>query len=297
MNIKSYYKKEIKKVASKLNKDACDIKFVAVADSHLDNSVSDTLKNISETDDLAPFDFMLHLGDFLNGNIPKEYTKILLKQQANIFSKAINGEFFPTPGNHDGYTDFSTNDMFIDEIWEECTGSKPYYFSDFGDFRIISINSFDYEFTADGKYKKIYKISDKQIEWLKKEALDTDKTIIFLSHASPLNSLTDMSVTPVIQAILEAKEEKGFEIAAWFIGHYHGDCILNAHGINFILVGSETAYVPQLWGFTDKEPEVYHERKLGSVSEDLWDAVTVNRKTRTIKLYRFGAGKDREVKY
>ena len=30
MNIKSYYKREIKKVASKLNKEECDIRFVVV---------------------------------------------------------------------------------------------------------------------------------------------------------------------------------------------------------------------------------------------------------------------------
>ncbi len=297
MNIKPFYKKEIKKVASKLNKEDCDIRFVVVADSHLDNSIGDTLKNISETDDLVNFDFMLHLGDFLNGNIPKEYTKELLKKQATIFSKAINGDFFPTPGNHDGYTDLKTNDMFTDEIWEYATGRKPYYFEDYGDFRIICVNSFSYEYTPEGTYKKLYTILDSQIDWLKNTALDTDKTIIFLSHATPLKTLTNTEATPIIEAILEAKKEKGFDIAAWFIGHYHGDYTFNAHGINFILVGSETAYVPQLWGFTENEPEIYVERNLGTLSEDLWDAVTINKDTRTIKLFRFGAGKDRKVRW
>ena len=186
MNIKPFYKREIKKVASKLNKEEADIKFAVVADSHLDNSIGETLKNISETDDLVNFDFMLHLGDFLNGNIPKEYTEELLKKQVNLFSKAINGHFYPTPGNHDGYSDLKTNDMFIDEMWEEATGRKPYYFEDFGDFRIICVNSFTYEYTPEGKYKKLYKILDSQVEWIKNVALDTDKTVIFLSHALQL---------------------------------------------------------------------------------------------------------------
>ena len=297
MNIKPFYKREIKKVASKLNKEEADIKFVVVADSHLDNSIGETLKNISETDDLVNFDFMLHLGDFLNGNIPKEYTRDLLKKQANLFSKAINGHFYPTPGNHDGYSDLKANDMFTDEMWEEATGRKPYYFEDFGDFRIICVNSFTYEYTPEGKYKKLYKILDSQVEWIKNVALDTDKTVIFLSHALPLKSLTDHEATPIIEAILEAKNEKGFDIAGWFIGHYHGDYTFNAHGINFILVGSETAYVPQLWGYTDSEPEIYQERKLDTVTEDLWDAVCINKASRTIKLFRFGAGENRKLTY
>lgn len=297
MNIKSYYKREVKKVISKLNKEDSDIKFAVVTDSHLDNSLHETLENIRAVESKIDFDFMLHLGDFLNGNIPKEYTEKIFKEQIELFENTIKGKFFPTQGNHDGYTDFKNTDIATDSLWEYATGKKQYYFEDYKDFRIVSLCSFTYEYTPEGNFKKLYKILDNQIDWLKNSALDTDKTVIFLSHALPLNSLTNTEITPIIEAVLETKKEKGFDIAAWFIGHYHGDYNFNAHGINFILVGSETAYVPQLWGFSENEPEVHPDRKLGTVSEDLWDAVTINRKTRTIKLYRFGAGKDREVKY
>ena len=295
--MKLYYKTEAKKICKKVLSEECDLKFAVVADSHLDNSLGETLENIKAVDSEVNFDFMLHLGDFLNGNLPKSYTEIILKEQIELFENTIKGNFFPTQGNHDGYTDFKNTDMATDGLWEYATGRKPYYFEDYKDFRIVSVCSFAYEYTPEGHFKKLYKILDSQIEWLENVALNTDKTVIFLSHSAPLTSLYEKGMTPVLEAVLRAKEKNGFDIAGWFIGHYHGDYVFKAHGINFFVVASETAYVPQLWGFFETEPEVYPERKLKSVTEDLWDAVTLDKKTRKIKLFRFGAGDDREITY
>lgn len=295
--MKLCYKNEIKKICRKLSKEEFNLKFAVVADSHLDNSLPETLENIKAVDNEINFDFMLHLGDFLNGNIPKEYTEKIFKEQVELFENTINGKFFPTQGNHDGYTDFKYNDIATDGLWEYATGRKPYYFEDYKDFRIVSLCSFAYEYTPEGNFRKLYKILDSQIEWLENVALNTDKTVIFLSHDSPLTSLYEKGITPVIEAVLRAKEKYKFDIAGWFIGHFHGDYSFKAHGINFFVIASETAYVPQLWGFSEKEPEIYPERKLGTVSEDLWNVVTINTNTRKIKLMRFGAGKDEEISY
>lgn len=294
--MKPYYEKKINEITEKLQSCHGDIKFAVVADSHLDNSLSDTLENISAVDKKVNFDFMLHLGDFLNGNIPKEYTKQILKEQIKLFEASIKGSFYPTQGNHDGYTDFKATDMATDDVWEYATGRKPYYFEDFGSFRIVSVCSFTYEWKED-KFCKLYKILDSQLEWLKEKALDTDKTVIFLSHDYPLTSLKDKETTPVLDVVLEMQKKKGFDIAGWFIGHVHGDYTFKAHGINFFVVASETAYIPQLWGLSENEPEEYPERILNTDTEDLWDAVVLNKAERTISLFRFGAGKDRKVTY
>lgn len=291
------YENMVNAITEKMLIDDGDIKFAVVADSHLDNSLPETLKNIKMVDKTVHFDFMLHLGDFLNGNIPKGYTEKIFKEQIKLFEDAIDGKFFPTQGNHDGYTDFKNTDMATDELWEYATGRKPYYFEDFGDLRIVSVCSFTYEYDENGNFKKLYKILPSQIEWLEKTALNTNKTVIFISHSAPLTSLYEKGMTPILEAVLRAKEKFGFNIAGWFIGHYHGDYTFKAYGINFFVVASETAYVPQLWGFSEKEPEVYPKRVLGTTTEDLWDAVTLNTAKRKIKLFRFGAGESREVNY
>ena len=90
-------------------------------------------------------------------------------------------------------------------------------------------------------------------------------------------------------------EKNGFTVAAWFLGHEHGDFDGKINGVNFIMTTSETAYVPSLWDMVGNG--VFPERNLGTVTEDAWDAVSVDLKERVIRLVRFGAGSDREISY
>lgn len=39
------------------------------------------------------------------------------------------------------------------------------------------------------------------------------------------------------------------------------------------------------------------DRSIGTLSEDLWDVVTVDTKNRQVKMFRFGSGEDREFSY
>ncbi|MBQ8588064.1 MAG: metallophosphoesterase [Clostridia bacterium] len=312
MSVKKQYIEEVKKVSERLLSSEGDLKFSVVADSHLDNSICDTLTNIAEVDSRVHFDFMLHLGDFLNGNIPKGYTEKIFREQIELFSGAVEGEFYPAQGNHDGYFDaegFGTSHVSTDELWEASTGRKPYYYVDLPgkNIRLISICSFSYEYNDEGKFCKKYEVDAKQIEWVKNTALDIsgDKTVIFLSHDVPFKYLnTDvledegkLTESRLLDAVLDAQREKGFNVAAWFVGHFHGDLICKVKGINFVLVAGQTAYVPQLWGNSPKNPEQYPIRELGTATEDLWDAVILDSKARRIKLFRFGSGEDRELSY
>ena len=42
---------------------------------------------------------------------------------------------------------------------------------------------------------------------------------------------------------------------------------------------------------------MFPERKLGTVTEDAWDAVSIDTNERKIHMVRFGAGDDREISY
>lgn len=322
--IKEYYKDTVQKTIKKLEKYNDCFKMALIADTHIDNSVRDSAENICAVDKFADFSCLIHLGDFLNGNIPKRYSDMILKEQFELFKNCIsNKNFFPVQGNHDGYCDLTKEyspNMAIDEDWysaikftENCSGvrtekNKPYYYVDFPErkLRLIILCTFFYKGFYDGKpYDKVYGTDLEQIEWLKYKALNVseDWKVMIFSHDAPTEHFDEDALennprvngTLLVNTVKEKMRECGFKLPAWFVGHFHGDYIGKIAGINFILVASETAYVPQLWDMPDGG--YYPDRILGSSTEDLWDALVLDEQNQKIRLFRFGAGKDRELDY
>lgn len=321
--IKACYRDELSRVTEKICEERGDFLFSLVADTHLDNSLSDTLDNISAVDETVGFDCLVHLGDFLNGNIPKNYTKQILKEQMDAFAGATeNGVFYPAQGNHDGYIDFlSANDIALDEDWAEATAfvgsyanvvrpkGKPYFYADYPEknIRLIIVCSFHYTGFYEGEgFSKQYGIDAEQIKWLEDEALNVgeDYTVMLFSHDTPFSNFDEEHIFDdnrrvngnlAFKTLLKCKKERGFDVAAWFVGHFHGELTAKYFDINFILIGCETAYVPQLWDMPANG--FYYERELGTKTEDLWDSVILNKSERTLSLIRFGAGEDRRVEY
>ncbi len=263
----------------------------------------------------------MHLGDFLTGTITKSYTREILINQMQEFSNCIQKNFYPVRGNHDGYKDMSgMQHVIYDEDWYEATdfvdnrrgvsrdAQKPYYFVDFKNekVRLIVLSSFYYK-GGDGNepYCQVPGIDDLQIKWFEEKALKLGEgwTVIICSHDVPFSTFSEnyyvgnskKNGNRVIEILKQREEEYGFKTAAWFIGHFHGDYITKIKGINFILVASETAYVPQL--FNMPEGGYFPERTLNTESEDLWDCVSLDKRNRKIRIFRFGAGIDREIDY
>lgn len=320
--VKEYYIGTIERVSEKLN-NLPGFKFAAVTDTHLDNSLLSTAANIAAVDKKADFKCLVHLGDFLNGNLPKRYTLGIMHEQMQLFRSCIHGKpFFPVQGNHDGYTDFSAEyspNMALDEDWSDFISfiggygnlfrneGKPYYYVDFPDekIRMIILCTFYYTGFYDATpYNKIYGTDDAQVAWFEDTALNvnSDYTVMVFSHDTPFENFknpTENNPRPNgnrLMDILKSKaSENGFSVAAWFTGHFHGDFAGNVNGINFVLIGSETAYVPSLWDMPDWG--YYPERELNTETEDLWDGAALDTKSRVLRLVRFGAGKDREIAY
>lgn len=322
--IKECYENELKRVTEEINKNRGDFLFSLVADTHLDNSLPDTLNNIAAVDEAVGFDCMLHLGDFMNGNIPKNYTHEILSEQMKSFASAIkSGEFYPAQGNHDGYTNLcGSNDIALDEDWAAATEfidtyknasrpeNKPYFYVDYPEkkLRLIVICSFFYnsDFYSGANFAKQFGIDEMQIKWLKDDALnlDSDWTVMLFSHDTPFSNFDEKMLfednarvngSLALQTLIDCRKERGFDIAAWFIGHFHGELIKSFYDVNFIIIGSQTAYVPQLWSMP--EGGFYYPRVLETDTEDLWDAVIWNKSKRLLRLVRFGVGADREVTY
>ena len=321
-DIKAYYQKEVNKTVTDITHTTHDFLLSVLADSHLDHSLTDTVHNIAAVDRSVKFDCVVHLGDFMTGNITRSYTKALLAIQMQSFQKALaNGVFYPAQGNHDGFLDNaggSYTDIALDEDWYEATAfvdtypnvsrpsQKPYFFVDYPDkkLRLIILNSQYYEGYNDGtRYKKHMGIDPQQFVWLSQEALQLAPgwTVMLFSHDAPFaaSAYSDDSQwcngSAVLDILSEAVQQRGIIVAGWLIGHHHGELITKVNDIPFILIGSQTSYVPQLWQVADGG--FYYDRQQSTVTEDLWDAVALDMRSRKLTLFRFGAGGDRSVFY
>lgn len=312
--MKSCYEKAFESTINKINKCGNNFLFVVLADSHLDISVKDSCDNIRNLCESAPVSCVLHLGDLMCDGFPRDTINRLLKKEIDMFlASSPNGHFLPVRGNHDGYRNPITSSGVIrsSEDWHNLTehidslphvsrvDGSPYYYIDYPEkkIRFIALESFfrDEENRAKCGY------DDKQLEWFRSDALNLGEewTVIAFSHDSPFKDFSDKFAeddsiyngNTMLGAIRSGVKTRGFKFAAWLVGHYHGDYIFNADGINIVLVASQTAYTPSLWNMP--KGGSFPKRTI----EDCWDAVCVDSEKRVLRFFRFGAGADREISY
>lgn len=313
--IEKRYEHEIEQTIQAVRSCDGDLTIALIADSHLDNSAPATVENIAAVDRGVQFDCCIHLGDFLAGEIGGRYAKLLLRQQLELFRPAVSsGRFFPVQGNHD-----ACSGPYSEKLWPEAIGfldaeqdvcrpaQKPYYYVDIEKekVRLVFVCSYYYE-QRDSRPVMIFGYEEEQIQWLQNEALvlQSDWTVMLFSHDAPFSALLSDEKTAlekndiangnqIFSALDQCRKQYGFDVAGWFIGHYHGDRIKTLFGIPFVITASQTAYDPQLFD----DDVRFWERDLGTPSEDLWDALVLKKSERRVWLKRFGAGEDRVVYY
>lgn len=208
-------------------------------------------------------------------------------------------------------------------------GDKPYFYVDFPEYKLRFIILCTNAYNHDARLKifdKIYGLKDEQVEWLGETLLSTpsDYVTFVFSHIPPFSvnkrnpnvereapkyvSSSFINMKNSVEMFKAFKNGIGFEfsekyydftnkkgtLAAWVFGHGHGDFYTVWEDINFIEVASQTAYIPQLWKPLGEFPEP---RDMGTVNEDAWDAIVIDTDEQKIYFTRFGAGKDRVVKY
>ena len=121
------------------------------------------------------------------------------------------------------------------------------------------------------------------MQWLQRvldETPDGYKVLIF-GHDAPLAELDywaeDIRNGERIMNILEKYHEmEGREVLAYIHGHTHADYVYDKRSFPIISVGcSKVEYFP------DKKPEgsTRYMRKLGDVTQDLWDVLVVTPKS------------------
>ena len=298
------------------------IAFVMLTDTKLCDTVDDTAENIRTADSNIYFDFIIHMGNFINGNNPRNISMTLLDNEFKKISGMISKkEFYPVQGRTDGYRDETfygqlAMNIMTNELWDKhiCfvddykkvsrPEKKPYYYVDYDEqkVRIIVLCAFDYQINERiGYYVRNCEIDAEQAQWLAEDALkpDDEWTVLIFSGAIPGSVFETgkypfiyqgYSTEPILRIVQEA-QENGVNVACWFSGGYGYDCIDKIAGINFVLIDSQ---IPQA---ARQGNDIIFNRYIGTKNQDCWDAVMLNTEDREIKLFRFGYGDDRVIKY
>ncbi len=222
---------------------------------HYDTTVDYTGKNVAAFSNFVDLDFAANLGDLTRGYSQDEIDnpENMRACMDDIVSRTITGAkcpIFMTVGNHD------TNKMWC-EKWadhtaqftpeeqysrvyaplKEYNGDKmitdddgSYYYMDFPEdkIRVVMLNTANG--TYDGtRYSNLFMISEKQINWFKTEALNTEYSVLVMMHTALLRDFPGNGVSVSNSAaVLAAVEEfvaNGGQFIAYLMGHSHGQFV------------------------------------------------------------------------
>ena len=325
--MKSYFENPCRALADKIlalraPEDLC---FAVLTGTRLSDFADHTDENICAVDALTPFDGVIHLGDILNGSIPEKATRFVLAQELERFRRCTNsGKLYMACGDEDGfrserYVGQIVTGIVTDERWYQETAylaqypdlhrpqNKPYYYVDFDSrkTRLIFLSSYVSQIDEQAEiFEKSCQYGTAQLVWLKEAALDLPAgwTVLVFSHALPSSrfetghdpwNYMNYASEPAMMLLRQA-QKRGVRIGGWFAGHYACDCETVFCRIPYFLIDSVCAQPSK-----SASPDVrkYTERKLGTETEDLWDALILKPEQRQLHLLRFGVGKDRVFTY
>lgn len=325
---RNVFKSEIEDTVSKIRNECREKAYVfaLVTDTHTkydgNDFWQDTYKNLKAVNDSYNFDAIFHLGDIVEGNFTKDETEQILSETRQDMLSISNMSFLLT-GNHDDNHVYynSHNDGLItdsdryallnrfNEIRVCRKQSNQYYYIDISDdLRIICLDGMlgDGHLGNDGNS---WGYTDEQVEWMRSDALSTNRQVMVLSHmqlSSIYSSHYDdgymvYNSDAMLDALSKFKESGGIVIG-FFNGHTHADFMTqNSIGIHEVQTGTQNMNQSGTFGQSSYSDGVYTPnvpvRKKDSTLQDLWDVLIVKPLSQTVKIIRFGAGEDREFSY
>ncbi len=223
---------------------------------HYDTTIEQVGKNAAAFSNFVELDFIANLGDIIRGYSIEDIDspENMLACMDDIvyrFTNRAKCPVFMTVGNHD------TNIMWCQKWADHTAQIMPqtqyekvfaplkahngdamvtdndgsYYYMDFPDdkIRVVMLNTSNGTYDGTG-YSKNFYISEKQVEWFKTEAINTDYALIVMSHV-PLDVNFTLATTGTTtngvsnsNAIRNAVEEfisGGGQFIAYFTGHEH----------------------------------------------------------------------------
>ena len=318
------FEAEIADTAKKANalKGEGRLALALITDNHyvINGRWEDTAANLRAVNKAAPFDALVHLGDFTDGMTSAQVTREYFGRVHRDLRK-LGVPLYYCLGNHDSNY-FRKNPEPMDLAAQSrlyLGRESPNYYVDFADkgLRLLFIHSYDH--TQEGQSNR-YGFSDEDVEWTRAALAGTPagcKAIVF-SHcpllakmhywseeirneAAMVKVLEDFNAG-VNQKALQAQDagaasgfqaKKGRRLLAFIHGHIHADWV-NDTDLSFPVIAIGCAKIEDDQVKKSAGSTTYS-RALDDASQDLWDVLLVDAKAGRLDFVRFGAGVDRRV--
>lgn len=332
-SVADYMMDDINEVSKRIKANSNGLTFGYITDSH---NMSDHHKGIVEMSKNGVMEFILHGGDILEGETNYESVLTFFETYQKEFYES-KVPVYICRGNHDsdsGST-ISQEEWFNylsrpfkknDRVSNINETSKGYYYVDFEDykFRLVVTNSTMLGLGDATDTHKRWGFNKEQLEWLLNEALDfTDKhtpsdwTTLVVGHhnTNQRYSFTTKAVNgEVLEQILKSfKEGSNFSdstlninhdftqqgqmnLIGYLFGHCHYDVLDLRSDLGYHMIAT-TCSLPQYINPTPNEFCKSWERAKGTNQEYAWDIINIDFVNRLVKMYRVGAGVDREFNY
>lgn len=282
-----------------------DLVFAVLTDTHrtVNGTWETTAANLAALQKLTPIDAVVHLGDFTDGMVSRSLTERYIKGMLEDL-RTPGAPLYVVLGNHD--SNYFHNNPDIMSISEQvalyqsgmdCVKSEPslpYYYVDFSSARLraVFLNAYDND------ARPRYGFDAPQIDWLGKVLASTpdNYTILLFAHDAPLAELDFWSDVirggDELMRVCEEHQRNAGNILAYIHGHTHADYIYTKRAFPIASIGCAKCE-----DMTDKKPpgSYTQPRRLGTISQELWDVLVVKPQTRRIECIRVGAGSNRQI--
>ena len=319
-----YYNNEVSRVIKEVNRltrGGSALCFVCVTDIHytshkkasqfpFDKTFERMIANMHAVIDKIQCDFIINLGDDTDGN----YTNIReLEQTEEFLNRSMLGlgkTYYRAIGNHDTNCYGKLIDVeYMSKLYcshiqrygnvvfnPESEGTEYYVDCEETNIRMLVLNTM---------FGKPFCYSESTGNWLREDALKTDRTILLCEHLSAIHTM-NMNAKPLENRDSVIKALKDFDgTIIQICGHSHCD---------YSFTDGDEQYSPWLTVFSNLQRcsrrrqsdigdiTVGHtdnkfscpRRNGWTTSEDCWDVVVIRPELGKINFVRFGAGDDRE---
>ena len=297
---KPFYKEEIERTAQTvLDKQKNGILTVGLmTDSHfvINGGWDDTVSNLHKVHEKVTFDALIHLGDLTDGMVSKEITQEYVQSVIGDM-KGLGVPLYLAIGNHDSNY-FNRNPEWMGEKEQSAfylDREKPWYFIDFPEQRLRCL----FLFSFDHRQKIRYGFPEEEVAWIQRTLTETpkDSCVLIFSHVPLLPEMhfwsDQIRNSDQLLQILKDYVHAGGTILAFVHGHNHADQIFNMDEFPIVSIGCAKCE-----DFKDRKPNgsITYDRKMGTITQELWDVMLIDPEEKKIDFVRFGAGEDRSVR-
>ncbi len=276
--------------------------------------LADVITKLAEKTDV---DFIANLGDTIASTTDEstnDFNHYENKKRFTEFTRLISNTYIPylyTIGHHEMFKfnkDGNTKQeiigtslrhtRYLDIVYNTSDEDCAYYYVDFENPAYPSVRYISLDCCTDNSGAKY---SNKEIEWLRDVALNTNKPVLVVGHMGTKaeNSITTPENGELVSDILNNFSKNNGTVLAYIHGHVHCDNIITPRDSNDSYVDIST-----LCSWCYKPGDANHAnlignpttavRKYNTYNEYAIDIYAVNCKTGVINIFRFGAGSDRK---